>query len=293
MKNSVLKLIVISLLVVNVVQAKRAKKSRYNCEKKTNHAIERFKKGRFTDAKIILDEVKINCNGSAILDTAIYYLAKANLGSKSPQAALLELQAHIQDFPNSHFSEEIQFLIGVAYYDQTPTFERDQTKTTDAIREFKTFISLFPNSAYIDSSKSYIDKCKTKLARKEFETAQLYYNLKKYTSAIIYYQSIIDNFNDSKFLEPAALALAKSLTRVSRTDEAKQILSGIIESDYSTETKKSAANALERIKKYGDNAELSNRERKKALKKEAKESAKSEIEKSSSEKTVPVDEDKK
>lgn len=229
------------------VFAKR--KRQYDCTKKITRAVARYKKRRYNEVKTILDEVKINCNGHAAMDTALYFLSKAYLATKQPVQASLELEVLVQDYPKSPFKEEAHFLLGICSYQESNSYERDQVETREAIRKFEDFIELFPKSHFADSAAKYRDKCREKLVKKEVMNARFYEKIEQYDAAIVYYKIIIDNFPQSSYIPESQLSLARNLVKVSRPSEAEGILQDLLASDADGEVKKKARLLLSRIGK--------------------------------------------
>ena len=227
--------------------AKRAK--RYDCAGRIARAIKYYNKNRWGDVKTVLEEVKINCSGYAAMDTALYYLGKANMAMKQYSSASLEFEVFLQDYPNSPFAQEVHFLIGNCKLKEASTYERDQTKTKDAIRELEEFLELYPEGQYADSAKRSVEEGMEKLVKKEVMNARFYEKIGQYEAAIVYYNIIIDEFPESSYIGESNLALARNLYKLSRPKEATAVLNEMISSDTDEDTKQKAKMLLNRIEK--------------------------------------------
>lgn len=234
-------------LGANEVLAKRAK--RYDCSGKITRAVARFHKKRYNEVKTILDQVKIHCSGHSAMDTALYYLGKANLKTKNPLQASLEFEVLLQDFPNSPFREETHFLIGLCSLEEALSFERDQSKTRDAMREFVDFLDLYPESSFADSAKRYLKVCEERLVKKEFMNARFYEKIDQFEAAIVYFRIIIDEFPQSSYIPECKLLLARNLIKVSRPKEATGVLDQLLSSDVNGDVKKRARLLLDKVGK--------------------------------------------
>lgn len=250
MKKRILAVILMLVLVIfgTGVAGKKRKKS-YDCSKKVARAVTSFQKERYNKVKTILEEVKSHCSGHSVMDTTLYYLGKAHLATKQPFEASIEFEVLIQDFPNSSYNEEVHFLLGLCCYKESPSYEREQNKTKDAIREFTEFIEMFPKSPFVDSAKFYLEECHEKMAKKEFMSARFYERIDKFESAIVYYKLIIEEFPKSEFIAESRLSLARNLIKVSRPTEAAEILDALLSSDADVEVKRKAKLLLNRIEK--------------------------------------------
>ena len=251
MKKRVLFALSVLIVFFSVTSEPEAKTraKRYDCAGKIERAVKNYQKKRYNDVKTILDQVKMNCSGHPSLDTALYYLGKANIKTKQAIQASLEFEVLLQDFPNSPFKEEVHFLIGFCSYKQSYSYERDQSKTKDAIREFEDFIGLFPESPFADSAQYYLKECKERLVEKEVVNARFYEKIDKNEAAIVYYRIIMEEFPQSSYITESKLALARNLIKVSRPREAVGVLDELLSSEADSEIKKKARLLLGKIEK--------------------------------------------
>lgn len=205
------------------------------CSEKLKKSIEYFQKGKFNRTKKYLEPAKLDCQGHETIDSVLYYLGKAKMFTKEATAAKLEFEMLLQDRPQSPFAQEVQYLIGVCSYMDSPIFERDQEETRQAMREFNMFLDQNPQSTYADSAKIYIQRCYDKLAKKEFMNAQFYEKIDKHNSAIVYYRIVLSEYPDSKYKDPARYHLAENLIRTKRHTEGVALLTALIESGQDKE----------------------------------------------------------
>ena len=238
-----------AMLFIAAEDASAKRTKRYDCAGRIDRAIKYYNKKRWGDVKTVLDEVKINCSGYGAMDTALYYLGKACIAMKQYSSASLEFEVFLQDYPNSPFAQEVHFLIGNCKLKEASTYERDQTKTKDAIRELEEFLELYPEGQYADSAKRSIEEGREKLVKKEVMNARFYEKIEQYDAAIVYYKIIIDEFPQSSYIGESKLALARNLYNVSRPKDATAILNELISSDTDEETKRKAKMLLNRIEK--------------------------------------------
>ena len=103
-----------------------------------------------------------------------------------------------ETFPNSKRAEDCDYLRAYCYYKQSPKVELDQTPTTKAMALMQAFISSHPTSIRVKEANDILDICRGKLEKKEFNAAELYYNLGFYKAAAIAFENLSENFPDSK-----------------------------------------------------------------------------------------------
>ena len=257
MRTKIIQFGVIWVCIFCVFSEISAKKKRlYNCTKKVEKAKIQFEKGRFYKVKTMLNEVKLNCSGHTTMDTILFMLSKANLETKQPMEARIELEVLIQDFPQSSYAEEAHFLLGFCSYKESESYERDQIKTKEAISDFNDFILDYPNSQYKDSAAFYLKECKEKLVKKEVMSARFYERIDQFDAAVVYYKIIINKYPESDFIPDCLLSLYRNLIKTSRPKEAVMVLESILSSDADEETKRKAQNLLNKHNKNQENKNL-------------------------------------
>jgi outer membrane protein assembly factor BamD len=182
----------------------------------------KFASGDYLEAISEFEIVKLQFPGSSVADDAQFYLGECHYNQEEYLLAAEEYQALKRNMPASSFVPQAQFKIGLCYYNLSPPPPLDQTYTVRAIDEFQSFIEYNPTSELVHDAEAKIKELNTRLAKKLFDSAELYVKLEYYPSATIYYNSVVEKFYDSPYAEPALLGKAKALVSRKRYDEAKQ-----------------------------------------------------------------------
>ncbi len=115
-----------------------------------------------------------------------------------------------ENFPNSAKVEETEFMRCMAYYKQSPKVDLDQTNTVKTMALLQAFINTHPDSKQVAEANEIIDVCRKKMELKEYNNAQLYYDLGFYKSAGVAFLVLIDDFPDSDNGDAYALSSIKS-----------------------------------------------------------------------------------
>lgn len=118
-----------------------------------------------------------------------------------------EFEKVINDYPNSEWVKPAQYQIAVSDAKRSSRAEYDQKVTQAAVEEFKEFVEVYPDAELSQKAKSEIQKLRDKEAENNFSIAQFYEKQKKYKSAKIYYQIVVDEYPQSKWS-------SKSLTKI-------------------------------------------------------------------------------
>jgi len=145
-------------------------------------------------------KVIFNFPGADIVDTAQYYLSMSYFNNKEYELSAVEFQRLMTNYPQSAYYDEAQYMNGVSYLENTPgNFALDQEDLKRAIQVLQDFIIDNPDSPLVEEARQVILEGRTKLARKEYENGMLYFKLKQFKSAGIYFQMVIDEYTDTRY----------------------------------------------------------------------------------------------
>ncbi len=181
-----------------------------------------YDKKDYLDAVDDFNLIKLKFSGSSIIDKAIYYLGMSYYNREEYILANYEFETLIKNYPSSSFAEDSRYMLAMCYYGLSPAYNLDQTYTRYAINEFQNFIDLYPKSKYTPEAEKKIDKLKTKLALKNLKSADLYFTMGNYKSALVYYTNILEEYYDTKYADDALYGRIQALIKKKRYAEAQE-----------------------------------------------------------------------
>ena len=218
----------------------------YECSEQIAKAIKKYEARKYGSAKAILDDVKLQCAGSPVSDTAAYYCAMSFARMKMYTEARHEFTRFTQDFPRSPFFEEAMFRNGYCVFKSALSADRDQTETRDAQRLFTDFLESYPSSNFADSAQFYLKAAVNKLAEKEFEGARFYQKIGEKEAAIVCYKVFINDYPASSYTTQVRLYLGQLLVELGRTTEAREVLNALVAEEKNGDNAKKAQELLRR-----------------------------------------------
>ena len=134
---------------------------------------------------------------------------------------------------------------------ESPQAALDQENTRLAIDEFNRFVENYPNHALVANAQSKIEELREKLAYKEYLAAQLYFKMKYWDAAIIYYQSIINEYPRSVWVDDSQFGAGLAYKKKKEYSKATEIFTKLVaEGKTDPGIKKKAARELSEIQKY-------------------------------------------
>src|SRR5262249_12265109 len=118
------------------------------------------------------------------------------LGEGSAQAlvlAIAEFQEFLSFYPTHARADYAQYKLGIAHFKQMRSPQRDQTETREAVREFTTFVSKYPNSELMPEVRSKLRESRDRLSESELEVGRFYFRIHWYPGAIERLQQVVKN----------------------------------------------------------------------------------------------------
>lgn len=173
---------------------------------KYQKALMYFEDKQYVKAQTLLDEVTSYYRGTERSQEVLIYLSRSYMGQKDYITAAEYYQAYIRNYPKGKYITEARFQVGHCYYLDSPDARLDQTDTKKAIEFFTQFIEFYPESPYAEQAYKEMNELYDKLARKEYLSAKLYYNLgtylgNNYLSAEIVAKNALKNYPTNKYQE--------------------------------------------------------------------------------------------
>jgi outer membrane protein assembly factor BamD len=241
-------LVVCCCFLVSCAAGKKVKKPKYECSSRVALAIQKYQKKKYSAAKTMLEDVKIQCAGADVLDTVQYYIALSLVQMKLYPEAKLEFTSLIQEYPNSAFYEEALFRVAYSVFKGSRSVDRDQTETREAYRLLADYLENYPSSVFADSAQKYMKITINNLAQKEYDAARFYQKIGEKEAAVVCYKTFISEYPASEFTPLARLNMGQALFDLKRLSEAREILGGLIAQEPSSDIAKKARELLARCK---------------------------------------------
>jgi len=110
--------------------------------------------------------------------------------------AFIKYQEFSRLHPKYKFIDYVYYQMGMSYYKQVCSIDRDQSFSEEAVKQFETLVALFPSSQYVSSARKKIERCKKNLAEHILYIANFYSRTKAYNSALYRYVEALQNYRD-------------------------------------------------------------------------------------------------
>lgn len=215
----------IILLLLNFNSCGSSKGSSINTDDPESaylQAKSKYDKRDYLDAIDDFNLIKLKFSGSSVIDKAIYYLGMSYYKREDYILAVYEFESVIKNYPTSSFAEDSRYYLSLCYYNLSPEYYLDQTYTRFALTELQNFIELYPRSKYAGETERKIKGLKNKLALKALKSADLYYTLGNYKSALVYYDNVLDEYFETEYADDALYGKIQALIQKKKYEDARK-----------------------------------------------------------------------
>ena len=147
----------------------------------------------------------------------------------------MEAASAYEEFKKIHPTYEeiayVQFQIGMSYFSQMTTSDRDQTITKKALSNFEYLIANYPPNLFTEKAKDKVAICKRQLAEHEFHIGHFYYQNDKFQAAVSRFEGLLEKFPKWLDEDKTLLFLGKSYIGLNQEEKARETLTRLV-NDY-------------------------------------------------------------
>src|SRR5687768_10273524 len=179
-------------------------------EYKLRMAEQYYVKKKYVQAQQVYEDVMPYFKASKEFEDIYYKYAYCAYYLKDYMNAENLFKSYLEIFPNSPRAEEVDFMRAYSFYRQSPKAELDQTNTLRTIGMMQTFINTHPGSVRNKEANEIIDLSRAKLETKDFQSAQLYYDMGQFRAAGVAFTGLLNSYPESAKADQYKLMIIKS-----------------------------------------------------------------------------------
>ncbi len=189
----------------------------------------RFNKRDYSEARKKFEELK-----SSFPDSPPYTVwAELKVGDcHFLKKEYVEAIAAYEEFKKIHPTHEeipyVQFQIGMSYFNQMLTLDRDQTTTKKALSSFEYLIANYPPSLFTEKAMEKVSICKKRLADHEFYVGNFYYKHGKFEAAASRFEGLLEKFSKAPEEDKTLYLLGKSYIKLDQWKKAEAAFRKIV-----------------------------------------------------------------
>lgn len=166
-----------------------------------NQALSLYENGKWDQASSLFEACKRIYERSPRGDSLSFYNARCKFKTHSWDEAATMLDEFRRTYSRSPFIEDAEGMYALCHYYMSPTPERDQSMTSQAIIAITEFMSRYPDSENIDEFRDMLDDLTGRLMKKSYLNAYTYFKISRYKSAIVAFKNALKNHPNSPYRE--------------------------------------------------------------------------------------------
>lgn len=169
-----------------------------------------YYEGAYYKAQPLLEELISVYRGSDKAEEVYYYYAYCDYHLQDFTVASYHFKNFSNSFPSSNKVEEMDFMYAYCLYLESPRFGLDQGSTQKAIEGLQLYINKHPKSLRIAECNRMMDVLRSKLERKAYESAMLFYRMEDYRASATMLRRTLLEYPDIDEREELLFLICKS-----------------------------------------------------------------------------------
>ena len=153
---------------------------------------------------------------SPLAADAQLYLARAYAEDGQHLLAGSEFTRFVEFYRTDPRVPEAAYERILAYAEMSPDHELDQTDTSRAIDFIRLFLAQYPENPSAADAQTLLAQLREKLALKRYDNGRLYERRELYEAAIVYYDSVLQQYPTSEWADDALLGSLRAQVSFAR-----------------------------------------------------------------------------
>jgi outer membrane assembly lipoprotein YfiO len=160
--------------------------------------------------------------------------AENHYSKEEYETALVEYQRYLDLHPIDRLANLARFRIGLCFYHQIRTIDRDVEPMLKALSSFQNLLKESPQSLYAQKTEPYIAELKSRLSEREYYIGYFYFKKGAYPAAIARLETLLKEYPDSDRVEDALFYLGSSYQKTGNDERFKSLFSQLIQKNPKT-----------------------------------------------------------
>ena len=199
----------------------------------------------FEGAESAFREIKSRYSFTTSAPLAELRLADIHFRKEEYNEAISAYEDFIKLHPDHDERSYARHRLGLSYFNQITTADRDQTATEGALIQFQTLMDAYPESEYTEEAAEKIETCKNTLSLYEYTVGYFYYKTKNYEAAVPRLKKALERFPGYGPKEDAMLYLGLSQIRNGDVEQGKGTMERLMKAFPGSAQAEEARNSLE------------------------------------------------
>src|SRR5574341_1920673 len=203
-----------------------------------------LQRNRYEEARRDLQRLMNQYPDSDLVSSARLASAKALYLERKFDEARAEYQRFLDLHPQHERADEAHYYLGMTYFRQSDTADRDQSFTRKALDEFELLTTQMPDSQYGADARERSVVFRRKLAEKEVYVGTFYYTRGNYAAAAGRFTAMLAQYGGAGFDDQALYYLGESLWQLEQKDQGRVAFQRVVQDHSQSEWAAPAAARL-------------------------------------------------
>jgi len=187
-------------------------------------AMDFYERKNYEDAVVAFQEVNAKYPLSQYAVLAKLKIADSHDKNENYPEAISAYKEFEKLHPTNENIPYVIFQIGMSYFDQMLTIDRDQTPAMNAAAEFTRLLSRFPGSQYADAAKKNLGTARNNLAENEFYVGNFYFGKGNYKAAVERFNALMIKYPEFAGMDKVLFYAGKAYMEMSEKDKGRSLL---------------------------------------------------------------------
>lgn len=191
-------------------------------------ALAEFEARRWQNAVLAFERLTLQLPArDTLLPRSHYYLGVAHRQRREHLLAAQSFVRLVETYPNDTLADDALFEAAAAYQRlwRRPTLDPQYGEV--ALASFETLLSAYPQSPLRTDTEASIARLRDWFAQREHEIGRHYHRRRAFDSAIIYYQSVVDQYPETDWARRSQLRLVEVYRRLNYREEAAEVCAAL------------------------------------------------------------------
>jgi outer membrane protein assembly factor BamD len=184
----------------------------------TWNGMDAYEEGSYKDSIEYFQQVKDLYPFSKYAILAELKIADAHYRLEQYEEAIFAYEEFEKLHPRNEAIPYVIYQIGLCYFNQIDTIDRDQRPARQALDTFLRLREQFPDDPYTRSAEEHMTKCLKSMAGNDFYIGLFYYNSKHFEAALQRFMSVLSKYPDVGYHQKALQYIAECEAKLTHPD---------------------------------------------------------------------------
>ncbi len=181
-----------------------------------------FERGLYDDAIASWEKVRESYYSPELNAIAELKIAEAYYMAERYEEAAAAYEDFLKQHPDHEKTSRANYELGMSYYNQRLSLDRDQTATRNALSTFEAFLRKFPDDRKTEGVKALVDRCRDQLAAQELYVGRFYFRSDQPKAAINRLEGLFKRYPNYYERDEAYYYLGRAYLKTGEREQAAQ-----------------------------------------------------------------------